>query len=186
MGAARFEQLLLRLRYGTIAVNAWTGLGFLLSPCPWGGFPGADLADPQSGIGTVHNSYMLEGTERTVITAPWRPFPRGLLSLRFSLLPRPPWFITHRRRHVLGRLLTAFEYRPRIFLNALAADNGMSRCYGHFCTQASRLTENLTPFATATMFCSVSSASLRSLRAMGAAALAASAMNCMCSSILMG
>lgn len=126
MGAERFEQLLLRLRYGTIAVNAWTGLGFLLSPCPWGGFPGADLADPQSGIGTVHNSYMLEGTERTVITAPWRPFPRGLLSLQFSLLPRPPWFITHRRQHVLGRLLTEFEHRPgwhklpRIFMNALA------------------------------------------------------------------
>lgn len=123
--AKRFESLLLRLRYGTIAVNAWTGLGFLLSPCPWGGFPGADLNRPQSGIGTVHNSFMLEETERTIVKAPWRPFPRGLLSFQFSLLPRPPWFITNRRQHILGKLLTEFQYRPswfklpKIFMNAL-------------------------------------------------------------------
>lgn len=126
MGKEQFERLILKLRYGTIAINAWTGLGFLLSPCPWGGFPGADLLNPQSGIGTVHNSFMFEETERTIVRAPWRPFPRGLLSLQFSLLPRPPWFITNRRQHVLGRLLTEFQYRPswlrlpRIFLNALA------------------------------------------------------------------
>ncbi len=125
IGVKRFESLLLRLRYGTIAINAWTGLGFLLSPCPWGGFPGADLNRPQSGIGTVHNSFMLDETERTIVKAPWRPFPRGLLSLQFSLLPRPPWFITNRRQHILGKLLTEFQYRPswfklpKIFLNAL-------------------------------------------------------------------
>lgn len=126
IGTERFERLLLNLRYGTIAINAWTGLGFLLSPCPWGGFPGGDLVDPQSGVGTVHNSFMLEETERTIVRAPWRPFPRGLLSLQFSLLPRPPWFITNQRQHVLGKLLTEFQYRPswlklpRIFMNALA------------------------------------------------------------------
>lgn len=125
IGRARFDELLHELRYGTIAVNAWTGLGFLLDSCPWGGFPGATITHPQSGIGTVHNTFMLEQTERTVVYAPWRPFPRGLLSLNFSLLPRPPWFITNRRQHVLGKLLTRFQYRPsvwklpRIFANAL-------------------------------------------------------------------
>lgn len=125
IGVERFERLLLRLRYGTISVNAWTGLGFLLSPCPWGGFPGADINHPQSGIGTVHNSFMLENTERTIVKAPWRPFPRGLFSLQFSLLPRPPWFITNQRQHVLGKLLTEFQHQPsliklpKIFLNAL-------------------------------------------------------------------
>ena len=40
-------------------------------------------------------------------------------------LPRPPWFVTNRKGHSLGRLLVAFQYRPsllkipRIFLNAL-------------------------------------------------------------------
>ena len=92
---------------------------------PWGGFAGATLQDVQSGIGTVHNSFMLEKTQRTVVEAPWAPFPRNLLSGRFTLLPRPPWFITNRRQHRIGRLLTRFQYRPgwlklpRIFVNAL-------------------------------------------------------------------
>ena len=126
IGQARFEQLLQELRYGTIAINGWTGLGFLITPCPWGGFPGASLQNPESGIGVVHNSFMLEKTERTVVTAPWRPFPRGLASGQFSLLPKPPWFISNRRQHVMGRLLTDFQYQPRwwklprIFFNALA------------------------------------------------------------------
>ena len=92
IGRIRFEEILAEFRYGTIAVNAWTGLGFLLAPVPWGGFAGATLSDVQSGIGTVHNSFMLERTERTVIEAPFRPFPRGVLSGQLTLLPRPPWF----------------------------------------------------------------------------------------------
>jgi aldehyde dehydrogenase (NAD(P)+) len=125
MGRQRFEDLLAELRYGTIAVNAWTGLAFLMPQAPWGAFPGHDIADVQSGIGVVHNTYLFEKPQRTVVEAPFRPFPRNLLSLSFTLLPRPPWFVTNRKSRILGRLLLAFEYRPgffkipRIFLNAL-------------------------------------------------------------------
>lgn len=125
IGRKRFTKIIAELRYGTIAVNAWTGLGFLLAPCPWGAFPGHTLLDVQSGIGTVHNTLMLEKTERTVVEAPFRPFPRSLLSGKLSLLPRPPWFITNRRQDRLGKLLVDFQYRPgwlklpKIFLNAL-------------------------------------------------------------------
>lgn len=126
IGRRRFEELISELRYGTIAVNAWTGLGFLTTACPWGAFPGHTLEDAQSGIGTVHNTFMFDNVERTVVEAPFRPFPRSMLSGSPTLLPRPPWFITNRRQHVVGRLLTAFQYRPgwlklpRIFLNALS------------------------------------------------------------------
>ncbi len=125
IGRVQFEQLLAELRYGCIAVNAWTGVGFLLAQVPWGAFPGHSLQDVQSGIGFVHNSRMFTRPERTVVTAPFRPFPRNLLSGGTSLLPRPPWFVTNRKQHVTGRLLTYFEHRPRwsklprIFLNAL-------------------------------------------------------------------
>jgi aldehyde dehydrogenase (NAD(P)+) len=125
IGQKRFEEILAKLRYGTIGINGWCGLGFLITACPWGAFPGHTLEDIGSGIGTVHNSYMLENTERTVISAPWRPFPRGLLSLQFTLLPRPPYFITNKRQHKLGAALTRFQYKPSwlklpgIFLNAL-------------------------------------------------------------------
>ncbi|MDP0927881.1 aldehyde dehydrogenase family protein [Paracoccus onubensis] len=125
IGRGRFTEIIAELRYGTIAVNAWTALGFLLAPCPWGAFPGHSLKDVQSGIGTVHNCRMLEKTERTVIEAPFRPFPRNLLSGGRTLLPRPPWFITNRRQDRLGKLLVDFQHRPgwsklpKIFMNAL-------------------------------------------------------------------
>jgi len=125
IGRARFEELLIDLRYGTIAINAWTGLGFLTPQATWGAFPGHTLADVQSGIGVVHNTCLFDKPQRTVVEAPFKPFPRNLLSLSFTLLPRPPWFITNRKGHILGRLLVAFQYRPsllkipRIFLNAL-------------------------------------------------------------------
>ncbi|WP_372838759.1 aldehyde dehydrogenase family protein [Phaeovulum sp.] len=111
IGRARFEALLARLRYGCIAVNGWTGIGFLLAQTPWGAFPGHSPQDVQSGIGSVHNCLMLDTTERTVIVAPWAPFPRGLRH-GFSVLPKPPWFITHRRAREVGRLLTDFVAYP--------------------------------------------------------------------------
>ena len=37
---ADFEDALAALRYGCIAVNTWTGVGFLLAQSTWGAFPG--------------------------------------------------------------------------------------------------------------------------------------------------
>lgn len=125
IGADRFDEILATLEYGTIAINCWTGVAFLQANAPWGACPGHTLDDVQSGIGTVHNALLLENTERTVIKAPWRPFPRGLLHGHFSLLPRPPWFVTNATQATLGRLLVKFQHRPawsklpRIFWHAL-------------------------------------------------------------------
>ena len=125
IGRKRFDAILAELRYGCIAVNAWTGLGFLLAQTPWGAFPGHTLDDVRSGIGVVHNSFMFDKPERTVVKAPFRPFPRTALSGGLTMLPRPPWFVTNRRQHIVGRLLTAFQYKPswtklpRIFFHAL-------------------------------------------------------------------
>ena len=98
---------------------------FLLPYASWGAFPGHTLDNVQSGIGVVHNAMLFDRPQRTVVEAPFTPFPRNLLSLRFTLLPRPPWFITNRRANVLGRLLTRFQAQPSfaklfaIFANAL-------------------------------------------------------------------
>lgn len=125
IGRNRFEEIIGEFRYGTIAINAWTGLGFLTTACPWGAFPGHTLDNVESGIGFAHNTFMFDKVERVVLEAPWSPFPRNLLSGRLSLLPRPPWFITNRRQHKIGKLLTRFQYKPgwlklpRIFVNAL-------------------------------------------------------------------
>lgn len=125
IGHQRLETLLVELRYGTIAINAWTGLGFLSPQATWGAFPGHTLTDVQSGIGVVHNTCLFDRPERTVVEAPFRPFPRNLLDGSCTLLPKPPWFITNRKGAVLGKLLVAFQHRPsvfkipRIFFNAL-------------------------------------------------------------------
>ncbi|WP_315834238.1 aldehyde dehydrogenase family protein [Bradyrhizobium prioriisuperbiae] len=100
IGRKRFEEIIATLRYGGIAINAWSGLGSSLIQTPWGAFPGHTLDDVQSGIGFVHNSFMFDKAERTVIEAPFRAF------------PRPAWFVTNRKADVLGRLMTSFQYRP--------------------------------------------------------------------------
>ena len=121
----KWDSIIRELKYGCIAINAWTGLGFLTVQTPWGAFPGHGLDDIQSGIGFVHNTYMFDRVERTVIEAPFRPFQRNLMHGSLTLLPKPPWFVTNKRADVLGRLLTRFQHKPsflkipRIFLNAL-------------------------------------------------------------------
>jgi acyl-CoA reductase-like NAD-dependent aldehyde dehydrogenase len=100
------------LRYGTVAVNAWTGVGYLTARASWGAFPGHTLDDVQSGIGVVHNALLLDDTERTVVRGPFRPMPRSFRHGQFSLAPKPPWFINNRTAATTGRLLTTFAGTP--------------------------------------------------------------------------
>jgi aldehyde dehydrogenase (NAD(P)+) len=109
----QLEEAIAELRYGTVAVNAWTGVGFLTASATWGAFPGHTLAEVGSGIGVVHNSLLIANSERTVVRGPFRPF------------PKPPWFVTNKTAASTGRLLTAFAARPRwtalppVFMSAL-------------------------------------------------------------------
>ncbi|MFE3580113.1 aldehyde dehydrogenase family protein [Streptomyces vinaceus] len=121
----RLRAAIAALRYGTIAVNAWTGVGYATPRATWGAFPGHTLEDVQSGIGVVHNALLLDHTERTVVTGPFRPAPRSVLHGENSLSPKPPWFVSNTTAARTGRLLTAFAARPRrrllpaIFLSAV-------------------------------------------------------------------
>ncbi|MDJ0375966.1 aldehyde dehydrogenase family protein [Cryobacterium sp. PH31-L1] len=109
-----FEQAVARLRYGTIAINAWTGVGFLAAAAPWGAFPGHTLDNVQSGIGVVHNALLLDEVERTVVRGPFRPFPRSVVHGEWALLPKPPWFVSARSGTLTARLLTEFAARPSV------------------------------------------------------------------------
>lgn len=111
MGAA-FGAAIADLRYGNIAINAWTGVGFLLPGGTWGAFPGHTVADVGSGIDVVHNGHLLSGPERTVVTGPFRPFPRSVLHGELSLFPKPPWFSGSRSGTDTGRQLTRFAAAP--------------------------------------------------------------------------
>ncbi|MDL5352842.1 aldehyde dehydrogenase family protein [Microbacterium sp. zg-YB36] len=110
-----FERAMAQLRYGTIAINAWTALGFLTPTCTWGAFPGGTLADAPSGIGVVHNARLLDRVERSVVRGPFRPFPASLSAGnlaaggRPSVLPKPPWFVTARTGAAVSEGLTRFR-----------------------------------------------------------------------------
>ncbi|HKU68155.1 MAG TPA: aldehyde dehydrogenase family protein [Candidatus Baltobacteraceae bacterium] len=106
------DRALAQLRYGCVAVNGWTGIGYFISETPWGAFPGHTVQDAGSGIGVVHNSYLLARTEKSIVHAPFAPFPRSLRGGEFSLLPRPPWFVTNRMQAEIGRALCDFEVSP--------------------------------------------------------------------------
>jgi aldehyde dehydrogenase (NAD(P)+) len=123
--AAALDRAIARLRYGCIGVNVWTGVGFLLAQVTWGAYPGHSIDDIQSGTGVVHNSLLFDKPEKSVVRAPFYPYPRSLTHGTATLLPTPPWFITHRRAHKVSERLTRFEadhavrHVPGIFIAAL-------------------------------------------------------------------
>ncbi len=80
--AAAFERAIANLRYGTIGVNYWAGIGYALGTTTWGAFPGHELSNIQSGVGVVHNALMFDKPQKTVLRAPFHAF------------PTPIWFAT--------------------------------------------------------------------------------------------
>ncbi|WP_434811391.1 aldehyde dehydrogenase family protein [Microbacterium sp. bgisy189] len=126
-----FERAIADLRYGTVAVNAWTAFGFLTPTATWGAYPGGTLADAPSGLGIVHNALLLDDVERTVVRGPFRPFPRALRTVferrdlgLLSVLPKPPWFVTSRTGAAVSEGFTRFRMDgniPRLLVTLVKA-----------------------------------------------------------------
>jgi aldehyde dehydrogenase (NAD(P)+) len=120
-----FDHAIAELRYGGIGINVWVGAAFLLSRAAWGAYPGHTYADVQSGIGAVHNALMFDKPAKTVVEAPFHPFPRSALNGQLTLFPKPPWFITNKTAASTAKLLTDFaadpsaSRLPRLFASAL-------------------------------------------------------------------
>jgi acyl-CoA reductase-like NAD-dependent aldehyde dehydrogenase len=112
--AAAVQRAIAALRYGTLGVNCWSGVGFLLGYTPWGAHPGHTRQAIGSGTGFVHNAFMLDGVEKTVLRAPFAPAPRGLLTGSPSLSPRPPYFVSSRTGRTTLQRLTRFTAAPGI------------------------------------------------------------------------
>lgn len=121
----RLERAVADLRYGSIGVNVWNAVAFLLAQASWGAYPGHTLADIGSGIGVVHNTFLFDRPEKSVVRGSFRPFPRSWLHGDPALLPKPPWFVTNRTADATLRLLTRFavapgwQHIPGIFASAL-------------------------------------------------------------------
>lgn len=101
------------LRFGCIGVNAWAGVVFLTSRAAWGAYAGNDIDDIGSGSGVVHNSLMLENTQKNVIWAPFRPFPRSAFHAGRTMAVKPPWFLGNTTSLATARQFTHFAADPR-------------------------------------------------------------------------
>jgi aldehyde dehydrogenase (NAD(P)+) len=107
--AASLDRAVAALRYGCIGINAWTGVGYLLCETPWGAYPGNAIDDIGSGNGVVHNARLFSRSRKSVVYAPFAPFPRSLMGYGNTLLPKPPWFVTNRNQAKIAQALCDFE-----------------------------------------------------------------------------
>lgn len=100
--AAAVDRAIAELRFGCVAVNHWPGLAYGFVSPTWGAYPGHTAADIQSGVGDVHNTYLFDEPQKSVIRGPFR------------VKPKPAWFISHKTVHELAKKLTYFNARPSL------------------------------------------------------------------------
>ena len=88
-----------KLEYGTVVVNEWAAIGYIIPQLPWGGYPGNKDNDIQSGQSVVHNALLFESPLKGVVET----------KFRISRLIDPPWFITNKKSRRLFKNLTYFQ-----------------------------------------------------------------------------
>lgn len=90
--ADAFDAAVAGLRYGSVTVNAPSLVGFSATPLVWGAFPGHTPQDIGSGVGFVHNTYLYDHPQKSVLRAPWRYSPQPLWSVgQIGLGAALPW-----------------------------------------------------------------------------------------------
>jgi hypothetical protein len=58
----------------------------------------------------VHNTLLLDRVERSILRGPFRPFPRAVSGRgRFTVLPKPPWFVDAKTGASVGEGLTRWH-----------------------------------------------------------------------------
>lgn len=100
--ASALDRAVERLRYGSIGINLWSGVIYGLVSPPWGSFPHGSPTDIQSGSGFVHNTFLFDHPQKTVVRAP------------FTIVPTPAWFADRENLAALGRSLFDHEVQPTL------------------------------------------------------------------------
>jgi hypothetical protein len=111
MIADAVERAIDHLRYGSVVVNHWSAVPYGMVSTSWGAYPGHTPEDIQSGTGVVHNTYLLEDVEKSVVRGPFR-------------MPlTPAWFHTNRRALALSSAVCEFTATrdPRVLARLLWA-----------------------------------------------------------------
>jgi len=93
-----YKRAIKNLRYGTVCINIWSGLAYSMGT-PWGAYPGNSIRDAQSGIGYVHNPFMIDNVEKSVYKAP----------LPLMLETKLPWFATSKNSEDFWKTIVSYE-----------------------------------------------------------------------------
>lgn len=102
-----FDRAIKELRYGSIGINQWHALAYALGSTTWGAYPGHTMDNIQSGRGTVHNTYLLDKPQKSVVEGPFTTT---------WLMPfKPAWFGTNKAMLDQAKALCEMEYRPNLF-----------------------------------------------------------------------
>jgi hypothetical protein len=94
------ERAVADLRYGAVGVNIWHAMAFAIGTTTWGGFPGQQRNDIQSGCGVVGNAAMFDRPQKSVVRGPFRA------------RPKPTWFATATGSDEVMRKAIALEADP--------------------------------------------------------------------------
>lgn len=97
-----FDQAISELDYGTITINLWAAVAFSLGVTPWGAFPKHSLEAAGSGLGFVHNTFLFDYPQKSVIRAP------------FVIVPTPAWFVDHQNLLALSKALVDYYADPNL------------------------------------------------------------------------
>jgi hypothetical protein len=97
---AELDTAIANLHYGAIAVNAWTAVAYGMQAATWGAFPGNPSENIQSGQGVVHNTYLFEHPQKSVLYVPFR------------IQPTPVWFVDHQNLRRVAQCFTALQAKP--------------------------------------------------------------------------
>ena len=92
------EKAIADLRFGSVVVNHWAALSYAFVSTTWGAFPGHPDDDIRSGRGVVHNTYLFDRAQKSVIRGP------------FMVFPKPAWFVTNKTSHEQGRKLCGINF----------------------------------------------------------------------------
>lgn len=98
--AAALDRAIVRMRYGTVAINHWPALCYAFGTMPWGGHQSATLKNIQSGLGWVHNTFMLDGIDKSVVRGP------------ITVSPYPAWFFDNPKAGRIAPAVADMEAAP--------------------------------------------------------------------------
>ena len=95
------ESAIANLRYSTVAINQYGAISYFTGVTTWGGIPGQDIYDIQSGIGFTNNFLMFAHPQKSVLRAPFT-------------IPIDPFSATNKRAHIFGKQVAEMEANPSL------------------------------------------------------------------------